>query len=54
MSKQITHRTDENGNLKQIVTAAELRRVLDQDGSSHDKPADWADADEWYVDALVY
>lgn len=47
---QITHRTDpETGALRQVVTPAELRAILDADGDSYERPAEFGDADEWDV-----
>jgi len=43
---QITHRT-EDGHLVQVVTPAELRRILLADGDTLDRPAHFAEADEW-------
>ncbi len=45
---QITHRTDpDTGALVQVVSPAELRRVLLADGETLDRPAHLDPADEW-------
>jgi len=46
---QITHRSDSTGRMVQIVTPEELRRVLDQDGDTYDRPTSFGDRDEWNV-----
>jgi len=46
---EITHRTDEDGILRQIVPPRALRAVLDAEGSDYSRP-DWLAADdEWDV-----
>lgn len=45
-----THRYDvDSGRLIQVVSPAELRAVLDTDGSSYSRPTDFIAADEWDV-----
>lgn len=52
MSGQVTHRRDpETGRMIQIVSAAELRRILRRDGESLARPDGFGDDDEWDVDA---
>lgn len=48
---QITHEPDRNGVIRQIVSAATLREVLDAEGSDYDRPEDFGPGDEWDVDA---
>lgn len=49
---QITHQRDtETGHMVQIVTPAELRRILDEDGEDYSRPTDFGPDDEWDVDA---
>lgn len=51
MVGQITHVVDpDDGHLTQIVTAAELRRILRADGETLDRPDDFGPLDEWNVD----
>ena len=47
---RITHRPDENGVMRQIVSPQTLRKILDHDGDDYTKPADWTDNDEWNVE----
>lgn len=48
---QITHRrAPDTGCMAQIVSAAELRRVLRSAGDSLRRPNDFRPGDEWYVD----
>ena len=52
MSAQITHRRDpDTGHMIQIVSPAELRRVLRADGDSLAPPRDFGPDDEWDVDS---
>lgn len=47
---QITHQIDPiTRRYVQIVTPAQLRRILDQDGDNYERPADFSDDDEWEV-----
>lgn len=47
---QITHQYDpETGNMKQIVTAKELRRMLRAAGESLVRPKDFGPNDEWFT-----
>lgn len=46
---EATHRPDENGVLRQTVTPETLRAILDADGDTHDRPADFSPDDEWNV-----
>lgn len=50
MTGEITHKPDANGVLRQIVTPARLRQILDRDGDDYSKPVDFKDADEWRVE----
>lgn len=47
---QITHTPDENGILRQVVSPEELRRILDEDGETYDKPDHFGNEDEWDID----
>jgi hypothetical protein len=51
MAAQITHEhaTDEFGNayMRQVVSPAELRRVLRRNGDSLTRPRDFGAMDEW-------
>jgi len=50
MGTQITHQPDpDTGALRQIVSAATLREILDADGDSYERPADFGPEDEWDV-----
>lgn len=52
MSAQVTHRRDpDTGAMVQIVSPAELRRVLRRDGDSLERPKDFRADDEWDVDS---
>lgn len=51
MSTQITHRQDSDGILRQIVSPAELRRILDADGEDYSRPNDFGPDDEWDTDS---
>lgn len=46
---EITHQVDEDGNYRQIVSPAKLRRILDATGDNYDRPKDFSDADEWDI-----
>lgn len=47
---EITHQPDENGVMRQIVSPARLREILDADGETYDKPTDFGPDDEWEVE----
>lgn len=49
MGREITHQPDENGILRQIVSAARLREILDEDGDDYNRPSDFKPEDEWDV-----
>ncbi len=49
MGRQITHQPDERGIMRQIVSPATLRAVLDEDGDDYDQPKDFGPDDEWDV-----
>jgi hypothetical protein len=49
MGRQVTHRQDENGVMRQIVSPEKLKQILDDDGDSYSRPDDWTDEDEWNV-----
>lgn len=46
---QITHQRDENGHLRQIVSAETLRNILIDSGDTLDRPKDFGPLDEWDV-----
>lgn len=47
---QITHRIDpETSRMVQIVSADELRKVLDESGDDYSRPRDFGPDDEWDV-----
>ena len=46
---ETTHVCDEHGNLVQVVSADELRLVLDAQGGSYDRPSEFGPDDEWNV-----
>jgi hypothetical protein len=48
--REVTHRLDEHGILRQVVSAARLRQILDADGDDYDRPASFARDDEWFVE----
>ena len=48
---QITHKQDDNGIMRQLVTPAELRRMLRANGDTLSRPKDFAPDDEWFVEA---
>jgi hypothetical protein len=50
MSTQITHQPDDAGVMRQIVTPATLREILDSDGSDYHRPAHFGPDDEWNVE----
>lgn len=48
--QQVTHVVDpESGRLQQIVTPAQLRKILRAQGESLARPADFRPYDEWFV-----
>ena len=48
MSDQITHQMDpDTGHMRQIVPPHVLRAILDADGDSYERPADFGPDDEW-------
>jgi hypothetical protein len=49
MTRQTTHHADENGIMRQIVTPAILRQILDQDGSDYARPDSFGPDDEWNI-----
>ena len=50
MAQQITHRREpETGRMIQIVTPAELRKILRRNGDSFERPRDFRADDEWRV-----
>jgi hypothetical protein len=52
VSAQVTHRRDpDTGAMLQIVSPAELRRVLRRNGDSLERPEDFRANDEWDVDS---
>jgi hypothetical protein len=51
VSAQVTHVRDDDGRYRQIVSPAELRRILRRDGESLARPSDFGDTDEWDVDS---
>jgi len=46
---EITHRIID-GRYVQLVTPTRLRQILDRDGDTYDRPADFGPDDEWAVD----
>ena len=46
---QITHMPDDDGRYVQVVTPAELRAVLDAEGSDYSRPSWLGPDDEWDV-----
>lgn len=50
MSREITHKPDENGIYRQTVTPARLREILDDDGDDYSKPTWMKPDDEWNVE----
>ncbi len=48
--REITHKRDEEGNYRQIVSPARLKEILDADGDSYDRPAGFGSDDEWDVE----
>lgn len=51
---EITHIVDaDDGHMRQIVTPAELRRILDESGDNYLRPADFGPDDEWDVGAAM-
>jgi len=51
MRHEITHQPDpDDGHLIQIVTPERLREVLDADGETYDRPADFGPEDQWEVE----
>lgn len=48
---EITHRRDDDGNYVQIVSAARLREILEDDGESLDRPKHFGPRDEWEVES---
>ena len=48
MNKEVTHKTID-GKLVQIVSAARLREILDDDGETYERPKDFGPEDEWFV-----
>lgn len=51
MAVEITHQPDEDGVMRQIVTAERLAEILRADGDDLSRPAFFADEDEWFVDS---
>jgi hypothetical protein len=49
MGRQITHQPDENGIMRQIVSPAKLREILDRDGDDYSRPDHFGPKDEWDV-----
>jgi hypothetical protein len=49
MGREITHRPDEHGIMRQIVSAERLREILDTDGDDYIRPKDFKPEDEWDV-----
>jgi hypothetical protein len=48
---QITHETDPGtGHLRQVVSPATLRHVLDLSGDDYTRPDDFLAEDEWYTE----
>ncbi len=47
--REITHRRDAGGHMRQIVTPERLREILDADGESYDPPIGFGPDDEWQV-----
>jgi hypothetical protein len=47
---EITHQMDEDGHMRQIVTARQLTEILREDGDSLDRPKDFGPDDEWDVE----
>lgn len=47
---ETTHKQDENGRYVQIVSPAELRRILDESGDDYSRPDWFGPDDEWRVD----
>ena len=46
---QITHEKDDDGNMRQIVSAETLRKILTKDGGTLAKPKWFGAKDEWDV-----
>ena len=46
---QITHEKDDDGNMRQIVSAETLRKILTADGDTLAKPKWFGAKDEWDV-----
>ena len=46
---QITHKPDEDGVLRQVVSPETLRRVLAAAGDNCKRPKDFGPLDEWDV-----
>ena len=46
---QITHEKDDDGNMRQIVSAETLRKILRKDGDTLAKPKWFGAKDEWDV-----
>lgn len=49
MIPEFTHRADERGILRQIVSPAELLDWLDALGDDYERPIDFSAYDEWNV-----
>lgn len=49
MSAEITHQRDQDGRMRQIVSAERLTEILIRDGDTLDKPDDFGPGDEWFV-----
>jgi len=47
---ETTHIQDDDGHLIQLVSPAELRRILDEDGDDYERPSDFGPNDEWIVE----
>ena len=46
---QVTHTTNEDGSLRQIVSPEVLREILDESGDDYSRPSDFGPNDEWDV-----
>lgn len=50
MSCEVTHRRDEDGHMRQLVSPERLREILDADGETYEPPDDFGAEDEWIIE----